>query len=203
MCMRNRRSSSVSSPELAIFSTGHKEHGKELCTGHYLHVHCISFAAWSGVRSSCWLTLWVCWSPQSHLLLTVLVLASFLSSFLWFVKEITDWEESMATINLRLRVFSTFTTIGPEISQHWPIGKRKYGRYCWCPPPQPLSWPEFIYCLRDISFLSLNTCISFALPESLFWCCSNLLASEGRPRNVCGGGNNTQDNPWAIEHLNQ
>lgn len=55
--------------------------------------------------------------------------------------------------------------------------------------------------VRDINFLPLSTCFSFALPESLlWWCCSTLLYHCGTTRKYMYGSNNPQTilEQWSI-----
>ena len=104
------------SPELAIFSTGHEEYVRELCTRCDLHVKFVLFAGLKclgGVRSLHWVTVGLLITAES--LLAALILAPFVSSsFFWFTEEIADAQESfMAAISLRLRVFSTLEISPP------------------------------------------------------------------------------------------
>lgn len=106
------------SPELAIFSTGHKEYVRELCTRHGLHVKFVIFA---GLEVPWWGQKFVLGHSGSADHCRVTVGCSDLgsippSSFFWFTEEIADPQESfMAAISLRLRVFSTLRFLHP-----WP-----------------------------------------------------------------------------------
>lgn len=87
-------SSSVLSPVLAIFSTGHKEHVSSvlcmICMWNMCSLPARSALAGSG---ACIGPQWVCWSLKSHSQLTIVGLASFFSSsFLDLLKKLLTWK---------------------------------------------------------------------------------------------------------------
>lgn len=116
----------------------------------------------------------------------------------------------MAAISLRLREFSTFKATGFRDFSTFSL-KTNNGHKCNNHREEEV-WQILLvsrpYLSADLgssaavrdNFLLLSTCFSFALPESLLWCCSTLLYNCGTTRKYMYESNNPQTilEQWSI-----